>query len=190
MIWCFLCGMQFSYAQMGIGTEFPNPSAALEVAAEHRGVLIPRVALQSLSDQTTMTHGNVESLLIYNTTTNAQLLPGFYYWAGQDWRRLTTSADLEAMTVVQTNYTASLKDDYILVDAQQQNVTVNLPNAQLLKGKTLRIKKMDLNEDHYLYVQGNISGISGQNQLYTALPYSGWLLMSNGTQWVIVDKLH
>lgn len=84
----------FLSAQVGIGTEHPSPSSQLDINATNRGVLIPQVALTGLSDMTTITAGNVNSLLVYNTSTDNSLSPGYYYWFEGEWKRLNTDTDL------------------------------------------------------------------------------------------------
>ncbi|PZD78085.1 hypothetical protein [Mesonia sp. K7] len=85
----------YTYGQVGIGTAMPDPSAQLDVtvAAGDKGVLLPRVALINTTDQTTITNGNVESLLVYNTATQNNVTPGYYYWYNGSWRRLTALGD-------------------------------------------------------------------------------------------------
>jgi len=56
-----------SNAQVGIGTPVPDGSSMLDIESSSRGVLIPRVTLTGTNDTTTITNGNVESLLVYNT---------------------------------------------------------------------------------------------------------------------------
>lgn len=82
------------YAQVGIGTDLPNPSTQLEVKSSNRGILIPQVPLTGKTDRSTITAGNLESLLVYNTNTNATLTPGYYYWFQDSWHRLLTENDL------------------------------------------------------------------------------------------------
>ncbi|MBA6154215.1 hypothetical protein H3Z82_15925, partial [Gelidibacter gilvus] len=84
----------FLFAQVGIGTDMPNPSTQLEIKSSNRGILIPQVPLTGNTDQTTITAGNLESLLVYNTNSNATLTPGYYYWYQGSWNRLTTEGDL------------------------------------------------------------------------------------------------
>ena len=83
-----------SWAQVGIGTDKPNDSAELSIESNTRGLLIPRIALGSTKDVTTILAGNLESLLLYNTTTNKELTPGFYYWNVNHWNRIATSMDI------------------------------------------------------------------------------------------------
>ncbi|MCE7071756.1 hypothetical protein LZG74_15665 [Dyadobacter sp. CY327] len=72
---------QIALAQnVGINTITPDPSAALEIVGTDKGLLIPRVSLQSLSDNATVPNP-ATALLVYNI--NAGLgKTGFYYNAG------------------------------------------------------------------------------------------------------------
>ena len=88
----FSCGF-FSYGQVGIGTQMPNPSAQLDIVSDNSGILIPRVSLTSITDVTTISNGNVESLLVYNTSTKADLDPGYYFWSKGKWQRLATTGE-------------------------------------------------------------------------------------------------
>ncbi|TDU34276.1 collagen triple helix repeat protein [Gelidibacter sediminis] len=83
----------FIFAQVGIGTDVPNPSTQLEIKSSDRGVLIPQIALTSDTDQSTITAGNVESLLVYNTSSSAALTPGYYYWSQGSWKKLITASE-------------------------------------------------------------------------------------------------
>ncbi|MGB0999822.1 MAG: hypothetical protein ACPGVE_05725, partial [Flavobacteriales bacterium] len=78
-------------AQVGIGTTSPNKSAVLDVTASDKGMLIPRVALTSITDVSTITEGNVVSLMVFNTATISDVTPGFYFWAGSSWKRIQDS---------------------------------------------------------------------------------------------------
>jgi hypothetical protein len=77
-------------AQVGVGTTNPNPSAQIHIVAEDKGILIPQVPLTHSTDTTTITNGNVESLLVYNTNTQNDVFPGYYYWSNNRWNRLTS----------------------------------------------------------------------------------------------------
>ena len=68
-----------------IGGHVPNPAAVLDVQAKNKGVLIPRINLES----TTLLQGgaNPEGVIVYNIGTT--LAPGFYYWTGTQWDMLT-----------------------------------------------------------------------------------------------------
>ena len=74
----FILCIQFSNAQVGIGTSDPNKSAQLEVLSSEKGLLIPRLQLSSTADAITIKNGNVESLLIYNTVNTSDVINDSY----------------------------------------------------------------------------------------------------------------
>jgi hypothetical protein len=83
------------YSQgVGIGTTSPNGSSMLEITATNKGLLIPRVTLTGTTDATTIATP-ATSLLVYNTATTSDVVPGYYYNSGTSgspvWIRLNTS---------------------------------------------------------------------------------------------------
>ncbi|MBF4494422.1 hypothetical protein IR010_17895, partial [Flavobacterium sp. MR2016-29] len=98
----FVLGSIGAYAQVGIGTPTPNVSSQLEIFANDKGVLIPRVALKSSTDVSTITNGNVNSLMVFNTSTIADVTPGYYYWYDNKWQRIATAAEVNANTTIIT----------------------------------------------------------------------------------------
>jgi hypothetical protein len=59
----------------------------LDIDANNKGLLIPRVALTSATDATTIS-SPATSLLVYNTGTGGLTPAGYYYWDGNKWVRL------------------------------------------------------------------------------------------------------
>src|SRR5690625_5504430 len=80
-------------AQLGVGTEAPNTSSQLEVVSADRGILIPRIELESTTDQSTIRNGNVNSLMVFNTQTVNDVSPGYYYWYVDKWYKLARSEE-------------------------------------------------------------------------------------------------
>lgn len=80
----------FVFSQVGIGTNAPN--GALDITSTNDGLLVPRVVLSATNVATVVTP--TVSELVYNTSTSAvgpnQVTPGFYYWNGSLWVRVTT----------------------------------------------------------------------------------------------------
>ncbi len=80
---------------LGVGTSSPNTSAKVEVDATNKGVLLPRVTLTGSTDATTIATP-ATSLLVYNTATVSDVVPGYYYNSGTSgspvWIRLNTSS--------------------------------------------------------------------------------------------------
>ncbi|MEK6546879.1 MAG: hypothetical protein AABZ56_01040 [Bacteroidota bacterium] len=86
----FLClfGMQV-YAQTGIGTSSPDQSAKLEVYANNKGFLPPRVSLTSTTDASTISNPQT-GLLVY-CKGDAGLSAGYYFWNGALWATIATA---------------------------------------------------------------------------------------------------
>jgi hypothetical protein len=75
-------------AQTGIGTTTPHASAKLEVAADNKGFLPPRVTLSNVNDATTIPTP-ATGLLVYNLGS-VGLQAGYYYWNGANWATIAT----------------------------------------------------------------------------------------------------
>lgn len=75
-------------AQLGVGAPLPSTSSQLDVVSTNKGILIPRVSLTGSTDATTISNGNVNSLLVFNTQTIADITPGYYYWYTNKWNAL------------------------------------------------------------------------------------------------------
>jgi hypothetical protein len=89
IIGLFLLSIQFSTAQVGIGTTSPNASAQLDITSSNKGLLPPRVTLTGTGDATTIA-SPVAGLVVYNTATTSDVVPGFYYYNGSAWTQLVT----------------------------------------------------------------------------------------------------
>lgn len=90
-----VCGIQLLPAQnVGVnGTgAAADASAMLDVAAGNKGLLIPRVALTGTNDVSTIATP-ATSLLVYNIAFVSDVRPGYYYWDGSQWLRLTNTSD-------------------------------------------------------------------------------------------------
>ena len=66
----------------------------MDITSTNDGLLIPRIALSATNVATVLTPTTSE--LVYNTATSAvgpnQVTPGFYYWDGTLWIRLSSGA--------------------------------------------------------------------------------------------------
>jgi len=67
----------------------PSGSAMLDISSSSLGILIPRIALTSITDNTTIS-SPLTSLLVYNTSTTLTIWPGYYYWNGTQWVRMVS----------------------------------------------------------------------------------------------------
>ncbi|MDQ0065264.1 hypothetical protein [Chryseobacterium lathyri] len=81
--------------RVGIGTDTPHASAALEIVSSNKGVILPKVHLQHHMDNVTVANPK-EGTLVYNTNkveVGGQLFLdiGYCFWDGTSWRSLLTS---------------------------------------------------------------------------------------------------
>jgi hypothetical protein len=85
----------------------PDGSAILDVKSGSKGMLVPRVTLSSTSDQSTIPSPAL-SLLVYNTATAGDVVPGYYYWNGTKWATMASGGDF-------THYIGELYQGGIIV---------------------------------------------------------------------------
>lgn len=82
-------------AQVGIGTPSPNSAAQLDIVSPNKGVLIPRVELTSTTVFSPISGAETESLLVYNTKAQNDVVLGFYYWSANKWNKIINKTDLD-----------------------------------------------------------------------------------------------
>ena len=81
----FIITCTLSFAQVGIGTTTPDPSAALDITDTERGLLVPRMTLADRIAIVTPATG----LLIYQTDGTT----GFWFYNGTTWTTFGADAD-------------------------------------------------------------------------------------------------
>ena len=89
--------INFTNAQVGIGTTVIENGVELQIQSNNRGLLIPRVALTTTSLAAPVGPAPIATgILIYNTATagseTTAVTPGFYYWSGTEWIALKSAA--------------------------------------------------------------------------------------------------
>jgi len=116
--------------QVGVHTDFPDASSAMDIYSETKGLLIPRVTLTSdLSDPSPVTLP-ATGLLVFNFGANQPL--GFYYWDGLQWVSTsgTSSNDFwsllgNAGTTVGTNFIGTLDDeDFAIYTNESERIRI------------------------------------------------------------------
>ena len=70
----------------------PDNSAMLDVSSTNHGLLIPRGALTSLTDQSTIA-SPATYLTIYNTNAAVGNGTGMYYWSGSSWMYMASASN-------------------------------------------------------------------------------------------------
>ncbi len=157
----------YPQGNVGIGTNTPSSSAKLDIDvssdATKSGLLIPRVALTSTTDATTIPTP-ATSLLVYNTAPAGSapnnVTPGYYYNAGTsaspNWVRMITKAD-NGWTVANTANTPAGKTDnqYVTGKVGIGDYSATNPTMQL------EVKSATTNTDETA-ILGQSTGTTGK----------------------------
>jgi len=195
----FLCALlvnSSAFSQVAIGTTVIENGVQFKVESNNSGVLIPRIALTSRNVVAPIIATPPAGTLVYNTTTAGtfpyNVVPGFYYWDGLEWRAI---ADTKInKTVKFRNNTTSINfstaggvyvDIFNTVDWNEETTLF-----QKINNTDLRITETGLYEvtcnlsldcsniERYLNLRLNINGVdTGENIRGIAPEDSG----SNGT---------
>ncbi|WP_160140060.1 hypothetical protein [Chryseobacterium sp. c4a] len=97
---------QILYAQVGIGKTTLNSSAVLEVSeSTNKGVLLPRVDIIDILNNTTPVANPAEGLIVYNKGNT--ISPGLYIWKNNKWTQIADTYNLVSYMILQrsTDYT-------------------------------------------------------------------------------------
>lgn len=85
-----ICAFQTSQAQVKVGDNPTtiNANSVLEIESADKGLLLPRIALTSLTSPAPLAN-HVEGMQVYNTSDDVlnDLAPGIYYNDGTKWKR-------------------------------------------------------------------------------------------------------
>lgn len=117
----FICNLEITKAQIGIGTTSPEPSSVLDISSSDKGVLIPRVSLTSTNVALPITNP-VNGLMVYNANVVNDVVVGFYYWENSEWVKLQNNKDIT--TVNTTDYTGLTDGDTTPVPVEGDGVIV------------------------------------------------------------------
>lgn len=126
----FILLMLFSKSQMLITTNseeytVPDASAALHIADSDKGVLLPRVYLNSSTDATTV-NTPAESVLVYNTKDEK-----FKFWSENKWNKQFEVSDAVELIEVTKNFTGN-SSNKVTIDT----FPAAIPNFTLGSGTT------------------------------------------------------
>src|SRR5690554_1282444 len=199
-----LMGAWGTYGQVGIGTLTPDNSSQLDVVANDKGILIPRISLTSTTDATTIKNGNVNSLLVFNTNTQNDITPGYYYWYVDKWMRIINHDDVTALDANTTNVSLTVVGDELVLTDSEDNIVsiplseINIPTTVVKNpdgtytytneaGDTVTIDATDNVISNFENIVNNTNVL---NELIEVLgdTYVGGNVYYDGTQFTYVDQ--
>lgn len=74
--------------QTGSGKQLSDVSSRFDVICKNEEIIIPKAALKSRSDKSTIVNKNTKFILVFNTAKGAEVSPGYYYWYNNKWNNL------------------------------------------------------------------------------------------------------
>jgi hypothetical protein len=122
---------------VGIGTTSPHASAILDVTSTNKGFLPPRVTLTGTADVATIA-SPASGLMVYNTatagTSPSNVIPGYYYWNGAAWTRISNNSSIlasntvtiSATTTAPTTGTRTADKTFAVDNGATKNITLQL----------------------------------------------------------------
>lgn len=136
----FLFFLNLTHAQTGIGTTSPNAAAKLDVSSADKGFLPPRVALTATNTFAPVTGlsgasplATAAGLLVYNTTSNSNVTPGYYYWNGTSWILISNGLIIDNSK--NASFTLNAADNnkiFLITSASAVTVTVSNASPNIL----------------------------------------------------------
>ncbi|MDN3665334.1 hypothetical protein QWY92_07910 [Algibacter miyuki] len=122
-----------SYAQVGINTNTPDPSAELEIYSDDKGMLLPSYVLTDLNSAITPVANPQEGALIFNT--GGMFIRGIYYWDGASWNRFIVNNEIDQILNLQIAgvYTSSNDESKRLIPSGTANNYISFSAANETK---------------------------------------------------------
>lgn len=135
------------YAQIGILTDTPHASSALEIESSNKGILIPRIILTSNINSSSPVSSPATGLLIFNSGTNQPM--GFYYWNSSKWVSTSFSTTGwsttgNTSTSINTNYLGTSDDQHLAIRTNNTEKIRIESDGQIIIGATSPITDEDL----------------------------------------------
>lgn len=135
---------------IGINNPSPDPTAALDIASDSKGVLIPRV---STAERIAIGSGTpANGLLVYDNTTLT-----FWYYNGSDWKELSGGGD--------TDWTETADEVYTTKDVGI-GITNPVERHHVHASSGSSFSKYTVNNSGIGVGDGFLIGLDGANQAY------------------------
>lgn len=180
----FLFFSALNWGQTGINTKTPDASAALDVSATDRGVLLPQYTLGLLTDAVSPVNAPAEGSLIYNI--GGANPKGNYYWTGSRWERMIVKGETDQIlniryaaytpsneTVSQVLIPAGTTNNYVTFPAAYTTVVNNITGVNYTSGSSISLPKgsyrVDITFDCMSpdsYANPTLFDASGRNHLF------------------------
>jgi len=165
--------------QVGIQTDNPDPSSALDIASTDKGILIPRVILSADLSNASPVALPAKGLLVFNNGPNQPT--GFHYWSGTQWTIVGGGSEPESVWLTDGNNLNPLEssvlgsndfNDLNIITDKIERIVVKA-NGQILIGAKTELNENDLvtvsNDDRFNYgisTYSNYAGLYSEATMY------------------------
>ncbi|NOX85601.1 MAG: hypothetical protein GXO86_06515, partial [Chlorobi bacterium] len=179
LLYVFLISSIGTYAQIGIQTNSPDASAALDIVSTDKGLLIPRVTLTSNLSNPSPVTSPATGLMVFNTGANQPV--GLYYWTGSAWSKFATGSSStnywglsgNAGTNPSTNFLGTTDNQDLAVYTNNTERMRVMANGQVVVGQNTPNSGTDLFSavsdatlTWALNGYGNVAGVYGSGGSY------------------------
>ncbi|HEY3999843.1 MAG TPA: phage tail protein [Candidatus Xenobia bacterium] len=122
------------------------------------------------------------------TTINNTVSAGTFPKVTVNSKGLVTAGSQLSVTTQTTSYTLVATDDVVLGNATSAAITLTLPSAAGITGKTYSMKKIDPTGNAVTIATTGSQTIDGSTTQVLAAQYQEMMVVSNGTSWYIVSQ--
>ncbi|MBS1587064.1 MAG: hypothetical protein JSS82_16140 [Bacteroidetes bacterium] len=150
-----------SGGNVGMGNNSPDPSAILDMSnGNNKGMLVPKVALTDTNVAAPVS-SPATGLMVFNTNTQNNVIPGYYFWEGTKWMRIF-STNLPVVSTV--------------------SVTAPIVNTGTARDPNIGITTSDLTSAGVIAVSGGTNKLAGSGgATLDVVGANGGVLYGTGT---------
>jgi hypothetical protein len=157
-----------------------NPNSLLELESINKGLLIPRIAISSLTQESPLTAPVPAGMLVYST--GGSVPDGFYYWIGNMWIRFSVFE----IPVTKSASAALLKTETLVLASG--DITLTLPTVTNAEdGLAITIKNVGTYTNLITVLPEAGKTIdAGTTSLLTR--WVGRTYIASGSNWIVKEK--
>jgi hypothetical protein len=161
-----------------------DPNSLLELESTDKGLLIPRIAINSLILPAPLTAPVPVGMLVYSS--GGTIMNGFYYWSGAKWERVISTGTNNLQTITKSVNSTLTKTDNIVLASN--DITLTLPAVTSADdGLAITVKNVGTYTDLITVVPE--AGKEIDNSTTSLLTrWVGRTYIATETNWIVKDK--
>lgn len=156
-----------------------DPNAILDLESSDKGLLVPRVAIGSLTNASPLTAPVTVGMLVFSS--GGTVSDGFYYWSGTSWENIIGTPNTKTFTY---SANATIPHTNCIVFASN-DITLTLPVITASDTGLQIVVKNAGSHIHKVTVKGNGSATIEGGTTVEILPRSSRTFIARGTNWLL-----